>query len=353
MRTCWDCGDEYDTGLYWDHFAGCNASGCGEPYCGSHDTCTYCNGDGYDDAWEEDYEYNSDTGIYSYDFKPEPIWFGGPDAPYYLGFELEISASNFDTSPITAWCNRHADTAGMLYCKEDGSVNGFEIVSHPMTPEFFDSVDWAGFFAMLEHAYPMSGRDEPAGHGLHVHVSRTAFPHKSTLARWSYLLNRHSDHVCRVARRSFSNWAKFTDYPVKAVLPYERSRRRTWYENGAAICDQGCCFERVRVEEVSDGRLTRQYQTTVHPDRYTAVNLTNDHTVEVRVFKSTRKPDEFVSSLHFVVATVEFARTMQPWHATCTSVAWERFSEYVASHPVFAKDATLFTGRAIAQPVTV
>jgi len=347
-RTCWECGNGYTTDTYWDHFTECDADGCGEAYCAStYAVCNYCNGHGFDAYMDE--EYDSETGIYSYDYKPEPMFLGTGD--YFLGFELEISASNFDTSPISRWC-QNIGVPGMLYCKEDGSVDGFEIVSHPMTPEFFDSLDWPGFFAMLEQHYPMGHRNEPEGHGLHVHVSRTAFPHKSTLARWSYLLNTQRDHVNRVARRAYSNWARFTDYPVRLLLPYERDRRNRWYEDGPALpC--GCCYERVLVEETLGSRLTRQFQTVGYPERYQAVNLTNHSTVEVRVFRSTRVPDEFVSSVHFVAATVDFVRTMQPWHATREATSWDRFAEYIAAHPVFAKETNLFTGRSISQPVTV
>jgi hypothetical protein len=93
--------------------------------------------------------------------------------------------------------------------------------------------------------------------------------------------------------------------------------------------------------------MCRQFQTVAYPERYQAVNLTNESTVEVRVFKSTRSADEFISSLHFVMATVDFVRTMQPWHATRNSVAWDRFTEFVQSHPIFARESEILTGSAI------
>lgn len=344
-RHCYDCGADFDYDAYWDHFVECGAFGCGESYCPSNFACTFCNGQGFNYDSEDDYDSDpcEGTGIYSYDYKPEPVWFGGSDQPYYLGFELEISAGNFDTSPIYRWCEDHGHR-GMLYCKEDGSVDGFEIVSHPMTPEFFDSVPWDSFFEMLESNWPMRGYDEPTGHGLHVHVSRTAFPHNSTLARWSYLLNRYQSHVERVARRTSSNWARFTPYPVSLTIPYENPQRRGRWESRPdprLVC--GCCTERVWVADTMS-RIRHQFQTRAYPERYQAVNLTNSHTVEVRVFRSTRKTEEFTAALHFVAATVEFVRTMQPWHATRVALAWETFADYVASHPVFSKQAQILAG---------
>lgn len=303
----------------------------------------------HEDEYESD-EYESDShGIYSYDYKPQPIWFGGEGAAYYLGFELEISASAYDTTPIYEWAraNGHSD---MLYCKEDGSVNGFEIVSHPMTPEFFDSVNWPRFFGMLETHYPMNGRSEPEGHGLHVHVSRTAFPRMSTLARWSYMVNRYQEHTERVARRCNSSWSMFTPYPVSVCLPYEGNNSRPqgrWVTDRESPLPCGCCYPREWVADVlTNDRLRRQYQARVYPARYMAVNLTNGPTVEMRAFRSTRVPEEFVSSIHYVIATVDFVREMQLSHATVRdALAWETFRDYIAAHPVFAPEIEVLTGR--------
>jgi len=203
---------------------------------------------------------------------------------------------------------------------------------------------------MLNTHYPYrTGREhsEAVEHGLHVHVSRTAFEHKSTLARWTYLLHRNRGAVERVARRSSSRWAAFSEYPVRACLPYERHDRSEgqWVTNYDAPMECGCCYERTWHASGSlPARVTRQYQSVSLEGRYVAVNLTNTDTVEVRVFRSTRKVDEFVSSIHFVAATVNFARDMQPCHATRQSVAWETFADYVRSHPVFAADIPTFLG---------
>lgn len=354
MRHCYGCGEDFDDtwsgnrgqqSAYWAHFVECTASGCGESYCPSSNVCTYCDGNGYSEDWDDYDSDSSEGGIHSYDYRPRPIWFGGEGKPYYLGFELEISANAYSTAPITAWCanNGHRD---MLYCKEDGSVDGFEIVSHPMTPEYFDSIEWSKFFEMLNHHYPLprGNSDEAVGHGLHVHVSRTAFPRQSTLARWSYLLNKYRDHTQRVARRRNSNWARFTDFPVSLCLPYDNPRQNgRWELDTENPLRCGCCYERTWVEELSN-RIRRQFQTRAYPERYQAVNLTNDNTVEVRVFRSTRKPDEFISSLHYVMATVEFVRTMQPWHATRHATQWDTFADFVAGHPIFSREADVLAG---------
>lgn len=339
---CADCGywfstsvDQFGYSDFGGHLHTCD--NCEYEYCGEQYTrcpdCGYSDDDGYGDV----------NGIHDYSYRPRPIWFGGRNKPYYLGFELEVSSERFNVQPIYDWCTREG-IPDFLYCKEDGSVEGFEIVSHPMTPEFFDTVRWDSFFTMLNEEYPTFDGTEPSGHGLHVHVSRTAFPYQSTLARWSYMLNTYQNHVRRVARRTSEHWARFTDKPVTLCLPFERAGRNRgqWQIGEPLAC--GCCFERVWIAEPLPERMTRQFQSYGMPERYQAVNLTNSATVEVRVFKSTRAVEEFVSSLHFVAATVEFVRTMQPWHATKQATSWETFADYVARHPVFAHESDVLAG---------
>lgn len=343
--SCGLCDHRFDWTGWVHHNVECDA--CGESYCPTLPVCAYCQGEGFSDDDDEypDYERN---GIHDYSYKPSPLWHGGRDKPYYLGFELEISANRYNVAPIENWCEDNGHP-GMVYMKEDGSVDGFEIVSHPMTPEYFDSVDWESFFTMLNANYSVPGEDEPHGHGLHVHVSRTAFPHRSTLARWSYLLNKNRQHTERVARRTSSHWAQFTDYPVSLLLPYEEAQSRGHWREVGEVLVCGCCREREWVQDASL-RIRHQFQTRAYPQRYQVVNLLPDQTVEVRVFKSTRKPADFISSIHYIVATVEFVRMMQPWHATRRATQWEAFAEYVASHPVFSKESAVLTGIETAIP---
>jgi hypothetical protein len=328
--TCRDCGQ---SGIRYDNGQGGYCVDCQTAY-------GYAPYD-YDDYEEDDYE-TGENGIHDWNYRPELHFYG--EGPYHLGFELEISASSYDVSPITRWCENN-EVPGMLYVKEDGSVNGFEIVSHPMTPEFFDGLPWESFFEMLQRHYPHDG-NEAEGHGLHVHVSRTAFPYKSTLARWSYLINRNVEHVQRVARRTNQRWCQFIEHPVSAVLPYESAQNDgEWFIDYANPLACQCCYPREWREYPNRRRLTYQCQSRVNPhERYRAVNLCNDATVEVRVFRSTRKPEEFVQSIHLVTATVDFARSMQRWHATRLATSWDAFTDYVRSHPVFNKDADVFAG---------
>lgn len=295
----------------------------------------------------DDDECSDGVGINYYSFKPAPEFFGGTDSPYHIGFELEIGTNNLNATRIYNYCANKRLTSGherLFYCKEDGSVDGFEIVSHPMTPEFFRSVDWEDFFDMLriEYGEPY-GKEENHGHGLHVHVSRTAFPRRSTMARWLYLLNRNQEPVQRVSRRD-SDWARFLAFPVTMTLDsnvdatlYYATRDRLAKklypdmdtDEAAYHVHRGAIYQEMR----------KRYQWNMrgcfasHSD---ATNLLPSETVEVRVGRSTRKACDLLASVGLVTASVDYVRSMQPWNATKQATQWETFTEWTANSDVYS-----------------
>lgn len=271
---------------------------CGVVECGlEHVYCNTC--DHWDCCLSEEEHVYCDTcdmyncgrlhSIHGYGYKPRPVWLGGTRQPYYLGFELEVSSNNerVDAQRILEWANANMGE-NSLYCKEDGSVQGFEIVSHPMTPEFFEAIDWRSFFATVREN-DSDSTYEPRGHGLHVHVSRTAFHNHLTLARWVYLWNARFNRqtAVQLCRRQSDEWAAFRDNDVQQIAKVAKSER-SWINN------------------------------RFYPDfpRYSLINLQNSETVEFRGFRSTRRADHFRQSIRSIYRSVDYVRSMQPCHAT-------------------------------------
>lgn len=342
--VCDDCGDEFDTeedyhqhrhncrfcdtvfcgeDAYFDHQAeycdACDAHHCSSDY--SHEDCGGDYGDG--------------EGIFNYSHKPRAQFHGTGD--YFLGVELEISArSGSSAYPIYDWARNNGHD-GLFYCKEDSSVCGFEIVTHPMSPSYFESVDWDAFMAMLNREYPLrnGNTEENNEHGLHVHISRSAFRSPVHLARWSLLLNRSSEHVERIARRSGSGWAAFRARScVSDVLATDNRVASRFIERHMARTPIRCtCDGCVWLPE--DQRTITGYRAAVgykrirpdYPPRYSVTNMHNDHTVEVRAFKSTRNADEFRDSVRLVYTSADYVAS----HATSAHVipSWGAFTEYV------------------------
>lgn len=248
-------------------------------------------------------------------------WLGGPlkhddagnDIGYYVGFELEISArgdshtGRISTRPIREWAEANLKHGDIFDCKHDGSVNGFEIATQPMTPRYFERVDWEGFMDVLNSAYPIrNGDDEPSGHGLHVHIGRVAFRKDPiSQAAFAYLLGQ-GDNLERIARRAPFGYCPKVHKPVSASIA--QSQPGTM---------QG---RRIRSSGIGYGR--------------DAINLTNSKTIEIRAFKSTRSANELRDAVRVVYLAAEYVRYLRSggWHETAKAVHWSQFCEWVGTH---------------------
>jgi hypothetical protein len=246
-------------------------------------------------------------------------WLGGPkrkaevekDDRYYLGFELEITSSEEDESdvrPVYEWAEENLGYNDGLDCKQDSSVNGFEIATQPMTPEFFESVDWESFFDILNENFPMyRSRPEPTGHGLHVHISRKAFKNDDiAMAAFCYLINQ-DDHLERIARRAATTYCKKVDKPVSHAI--KKANQET-------------------------GKHLRQAQKRSMRDIYldrNAINLLNGNTIEIRAFRSTRDPEELKDAVRLVYVAAEYIRSLRAGKGMVSPKAlhWSVFSQWV------------------------
>ena len=119
------------------------------------------------------YEKLQQALIKSYNYKPEPIFFGS--GTLFMGVELEIDNGGDDSDNADTLLMIANRTGEHVYCKHDGSLSdGFEIVSHPMTLEYHtNEMNWLDIF---ENAVLMEYRSHQTDTcGLHIHVNRSAF----------------------------------------------------------------------------------------------------------------------------------------------------------------------------------
>ena len=215
--------------------------------------------------------YASPKGINDYYYKPEPIFHG--DGPRYMGVELEIDgAGELDSkaSQILDVANRGGSE--LLYCKHDGSLDdGFELVSHPMSLDFHQKgMPWA---AVLEEAVRLGYQSHQASTcGLHVHVSRAAFgvteaEQDATIARILYFFEKHWEELLKFSRRTprqLERWAARYGYKEQPRDILDHAKK------GYGV------------------------------GRYTCVNLTNEDTIEFRIFRGTLKLNTLIATLQLV-----------------------------------------------------
>lgn len=345
----------------------CQCEDCGAEYlvCEGHDECReeceYC-GDYY---WPSDgpcceapwgYGDSGRRGIYDYSYRPTLIWHRTPEettrvgdhpVPYYLGMELEIRTESRDAEPIYEWA-RSVGYDDLFYCKDDSSVAGFEIVTHPMSPAFVEAFNWAAFFDMLNNEYPLPAQfhgEESRDHGLHVHVSRTAFNRSPVmLGAWTHLLTSEANwpHVVEIARRESGDWGPRNRQGVRDAeySTFAHDLPEVWQAVAALQFTRDDDASGWMYRDAFTGAKVSQHSRRAKlrnmggNSRYQAINFQNCGTVEVRAFRSTRDADEFAACLGLVIASVEYVRG----NATIAQrpvrdiLDWQAFANYVTSN---------------------
>jgi len=240
--------------------------------------------------------------IHNYSYKPEPEigYKNDRESREHLtfGVELECEPRN-DGGNLRMDAYELSDRideipGGRTYCKSDSSLsNGVEIVSHPGTlAHHMYAMHWRQIQRTCEKAGFRS--HDAANSGLHVHVGRAQLG--STDAE-------RND----VTRKVQVLFALYT-----AELTRFSRRRRSCLEQWAPINGLGTTPDAIR--HVSSGsRLASWAFTHVpayrsnHNDRYTAVNVTNSATVEIRIFRGTLKRDTLIAAIQLVSNVFEYA----------------------------------------------
>jgi hypothetical protein len=256
----------------------------------------------------DDYHNCSDNRIHNYDYRPTPVFYHTTeefdnariilkDSRYvmrnyrqiaYLGLEIEVESMG---NSIKQGCDLLGTHDEVFYLKSDGSINnGFEIVTHPMT------LGWAknNFpFQALESLEAMGYESwQPDSTGLHIHVSRDGFRSESHQGYFINLITRNQRFFEALAGRSGSRWAQFDKGNLKHI-----------------------------------GQRIRRTRGT---DRYSAVNVQNAPTLEVRIFNGSLNRRRLTMSMELVDACVKYTEFMTPKDViTGNSFDWEQFAEWV------------------------
>jgi hypothetical protein len=217
-----------------------------------------------------------------------------------LGVELEVGGPAWDLTEVIASMDPNEKH---LYCKDDGSVDGIEIVTHPMT------LAWAkqNFdVSTLMNKLAAAGGSTSNGWGLHVHVSRNAFKTYSDDGAgakkqqpthqyaWLMFMYRNQASIEKLARRgatSYSSW----DKPNKNLMK-------------------------------------QKAQGPEQSSRYVAINCQNARTYEVRCFKTTLDVTEFMAAIEFVDASVNYTRGMSVAQILKDQgMTWQSFFKWTAT----------------------
>lgn len=219
--------------------------------------------------------------LHDYSYKPAPLFrvsrnrivqVGATRGRTFMGVELEYNESDDYTRGCRFDILQTADREEhRYYMKEDSSVSGGELVTHPGTFRAWRDgsvIDWETWAQWKDETGAQVSRNT----GFHIHINRTTFTGVQHLYRFHQLLLLNPAPWQSIGRRDSSQWGIFQRedarpypaYPIVKGLGY--------------------------------------------PSRYRAVNLCGDATIELRFPMSTRDRGTILATLGIVAAAVEHTR---------------------------------------------
>lgn len=283
LYYCEDCGEYHADGDNMHQLANgdyiCNH--CYENgdyyYCDNCGELHYCDemhegDDGYmycDDCYEEGLikDYHNHKNCFNF-YKSQK---DAAKIPLYFGFELEVenkddSIYNTDMAEII-----NNIMQGLVVFEHDGSLNdGFEIISHPMTFNYIleNKQKFSDMLQKLIDNGFISHNAETCG--LHIHLSKNYFS-ENQIDKLQFLIEKFKKELITFSRRTsdqIQQWAKFiTDY--------------TPAENGSLNIN-----------------FIKKYKNK--SERYQALNLRNNNTIEFRLLRGTLKENTFFASIELL-----------------------------------------------------
>ena len=201
----------------------------------------------------------------------------------YLGCELEYETNNRNRAQIGVGKLMH----GHALMKSDGSIrNGFEIVTCPATLDIHLEI----FKKFYDNIPPDLKIEKNVG--MHVHVSRKPLS-QLTIGKLTEFLNRldNKQFIAHIAGRIDNNYARMN----------------------------------------SDRTITFPRKNRQGGDRYNALNLNNQNTIEVRLFATPMNYKEFATRLQFVQALVDYCMPAQSNDSLKKQTHYEAFMHWLSS----------------------
>ncbi len=228
--------------------------------------------------WESDGEYHFEPEensrlIHSYSYRPNPeffkLSFENNRIPFF-GIELEVERKS--SSDISHDEMVELIDDGMYYFKSDGSLNdGFEIVTHPLSFNYIHSSQDI-FKNMLQQLQKNGYNSYDANTcGMHIHISKNAF---STWHFYRFLkfFVENKEFVVAISQRKLDKLQKWANIE----------------------------------ENTNDELIYKAKKKYGNSSRYVAVNLSNSHTIEIRIFRGTLNFNSFMKNIEFVHALYSY-----------------------------------------------
>jgi hypothetical protein len=209
----------------------------------------------------------------------------------FFGLELEFELSrgrrgDFVDIVREHWSQKFCDI------KHDGSLaDGLELATQPMTLAHFRTLD----LHMLEQLRANGARAwDTSTCGIHIHLERGTFATRA--------------HVWRFAKFIFGN-----RHQLRPIVGRDSSSYVQWGADSFQV--------------ISNVLKGVRFASTGH---YSAVNLDNNATIEVRVFKSTLRAATLTRYVEFLFALVEYTRDLTILDVTLGALDLHAFTSWLS-----------------------
>ena len=187
------------------------------------------------------------------------------------GIEIEVETRDDNRYEIVEEINEvmNIDNKEYIVCKRDGSLDserGFEVVSTDADFYYHKNIFWNKFFKLNLHGTCKGYHGSNCG--MHIHINRNSFSDfQQRVLNVFYHSPINKQFIIDIAGREDKQYAKFIDY--------------TSY---------------------NDDLHPNRDDTDDHRNayRFRALNLCNDDTIEIRIFRSNLKKISFFKNLEFV-----------------------------------------------------
>lgn len=280
-ESCWDniFTDCCDCGVYIPR----------DEACWDEDDGPYC---------ERCFNRRETRAIHEHDYKPSPKFKRGKlekRNKLFFGIELEVEAGNGNIGEVSEHlAGTYSDN---FYLKHDGSIsNGFELVWEPVSWDWIKE-NCAVYNKVLSYLINKKFSSyAPNTCGIHIHLSKNSF---STLHLLKFLTMFYSPENYKY---------------ILAISQRKEPQFKQW---------AGCHGETKDQQILKVNGKTSKYDW----NRYTAVNLQNDRTVEIRIFRGTLKYESFLKNLEFVHSMFRYTEL-----ASLRQVTWAGYSQYVSDN---------------------
>ncbi len=211
--------------------------------------------------------------------------------PLYIGMELEVEPYDRDPNRVLSYATNFRNfltglnVHKMFYFKHDGSVQGFEIVTHPFSLKYAKNLELRKILEWLtkeQYTSYSNGRC-----GLHIHLDKNYFNHFDII-KLRMFFSRNQKQIKIFSKRD------------------------------------GCNTKYCGIEEFS----LKNFLYGGQEGRYWALNMnTGKNTIEIRIFRGTLDYARLIASMQFCEAVALFVKTVGIGYIS-KQISWEYFIEW-------------------------